>query len=85
MSARGRAARRDANEPEIVRALQAVGCDVWRVSGPGLPDLLVRRAGRLYAFEVKTGRGRRTAAQEQSDWPILRSVNDALYAVAHYQ
>jgi hypothetical protein len=77
----GQSRRRDAVEPDIVRALRAVGCEVWRVSGPGLPDLLVRRHGVLYAFEVKSGRGRRTEAQESSQFPIIRSVSDALAAV----
>ena len=41
MSLHRRAAKRDAAEPDIVSALEALGCVVWRVSGKGLPDLIV--------------------------------------------
>ena len=47
------AARRDANEGEIVRALEKVGCDVVRLD---FCDLLVGRRGRNYLLEVKDGR-----------------------------
>ena len=34
--------KRDANEPEIIAALEAVGASVWQLpTGQGLPDLLV--------------------------------------------
>lgn len=71
-------ARRDAIETPIVQALRAVGADVTRVSGKGAPDLLVRYRGRLAAFEVKTAKGDRTAAQTETQWPIVRSVEEAL-------
>ena len=47
------AARRDANEGEIVRALEKAGCDVVRLD---FCDLLVGRRGRNYLLEVKDGR-----------------------------
>lgn len=53
MIRRGRAKRRDDNEPQIVAALQAVGAGVQRLDGPGLPDLLVGYRGRLLLIEVK--------------------------------
>jgi Holliday junction resolvase len=81
MSARGRAARRDVNEKPIVDALRAIGAHVTRISGEGAPDLLVRVRGRLYAFEVKSGSGKRTAAQQDSQWPVIRSVDEALRSV----
>ena len=46
------AKRRDENEPEIVKALLAVGCLVER-NEPPLPDLTVGRHSRLYWLEVK--------------------------------
>jgi Holliday junction resolvase len=77
----GQSRRRDANEPAIVAALEAVGAQVTRISGKGAPDLLVRRAGRLWAFEVKGKTGIRTAAQVATEWPVVRSVDDALKAI----
>ena len=43
--------RRDANEPEIVQALEAAGCTVIRLDPF---DLLVGRAGVTLMLEVKT-------------------------------
>jgi hypothetical protein len=47
---RGRDAKRDSNEAQIVRDLQRVGAMVWRLSRPC--DLLVRFAFRLYLLDV---------------------------------
>lgn len=74
----GQTRRRDANEGVIVAALRAVGAEVWPISGAGAPDLLVRYRGRCYGLEVKTAQGRRTRAQVVSQWPIVRSVGEAL-------
>lgn len=41
MSIHRQAAKRDANEPEIIAALKAAGCSVQQLSGKGIPDLLV--------------------------------------------
>lgn len=41
MSINRRAARRDENEAEIIKALRAGGCLVAQVSGEGVPDLIV--------------------------------------------
>jgi Holliday junction resolvase len=71
-------ARRDAIEKPIVQALRAVGADVTRVSGKGAPDLLVRYKGRIAVFEVKSAKGDRTVAQDETKWPIVRSVEEAL-------
>lgn len=51
------AAKRDANEPEIVDALTRAGAVVYRLSGSGLPDLLVGFRGDTYLLEVKAARG----------------------------
>ena len=77
----GQARRRDVIEGEIVRALEQVGAQVTRLSGRGAPDLLVRRAGKLYAFEVKSTVGKRTKAQQETGWQIVRSINEALKAI----
>lgn len=77
----GQTRRRDIAEKPIVEALQAVGAHVTRISGKGAPDLLVRFRGRLYAFEVKALKGKRTDAQRETQWPIVRCVDDALAAI----
>lgn len=73
--------RRDANEKAIVEALEALGAQVWRISGFGLPDLLCARQGRFYALEIKTAKGAKTKAQADIPWPIVRSVAEALEAL----
>ena len=77
----GQARKRDRNEAEIVDALRAIGAHVTRISGPGAPDLLVRYAGRDYGLEVKGKRGKRTKAQERSQWPLIVTIDQALEAV----
>lgn len=47
------AARRDGNEDAIVTALQAAGATVAKLSGDGIPDLLVEYLGVLRLVEVK--------------------------------
>jgi hypothetical protein len=81
----GQARRRDTAEKGIRAALEALGCDVTPLSGKGAPDLLVRvpgaSGGRCIGLEVKSKGGRRTEAQEETNWPIVRTVGDALAAV----
>lgn len=90
MSRRGLArlnAKRDLNEAEIVQALKAQGFFVARISGKGISDLLVAKAGGfLRIAEVKNpqGKNRETEAQKQfrAAYPgppiiTLRSVEDA--------
>ena len=74
----GQARRRDQNEAAIVQALQQLGASVTKISGDGAPDLLVAHRGRLFAFEVKSATGTRTRAQAESQWPIVRSIDEAL-------
>jgi hypothetical protein len=73
------AAKRDGNEAEIIRALRDVGAEVWPLSGPGRPDVLVLFRGRFYAGEIKTANGR--LRPTQGAFPIWRSVDDALQAI----
>lgn len=81
------AAKRDANEPEIVAALEAAGCGVWRINQGGIPDLLVVRAGVIYLLEVKNEfTGRLTAAQKRNlerglPFQIVTHPFEALHAV----
>ncbi len=77
----GQVRRRDANEKPIRAALAAVGATTTQVSGKGAPDLLIRFRGRVYAVEVKSQKGTRTEAQEDTQWPIIRSVEDALKTI----
>lgn len=52
-----RAAKRDANHAEIVKALRAIGVKVLDLGavGNGCPDLLVGCQGRLTLLEIKDG------------------------------
>jgi hypothetical protein len=84
--------RKDANQPEIVQALEAIGCSVWVMHQPC--DLLVGRntplGQRAYLLEVKNlkGRGKRlTPAQVEfrKSWKgpfaIVTSPEQAIAAV----
>jgi len=77
----GQTRRRDSVEKPIVDALRALGAHVTPISGKGAPDLLCRFRGHLWAFEVKSGKGKRTEAQEQSQWPVIRTVDEAIELV----
>ena len=88
MSLHRRNPRRDANEAEIMAALQAIGVKVWPISGEGIPDLLCLRGGRFYLLECKTRSGRVTDAQARffeavGDAPayIVKSAEEALEAL----
>lgn len=81
MSGRGpQRNRRDANEPEIVQALEAYGFTVRRIDVP--VDLLIGRKGRTWIAEIKREGGKLTPAQERfkaawsGNWIVLRSVED---------
>ncbi len=81
----GQSRRRDSNEKAIVEALRKLGAHVTIISGEGAPDVLVRLAsmpaGLCWGFEMKSEKGKRTTAQKVSEWPILRSVDEALNAI----
>jgi hypothetical protein len=57
------AAKRDANEDPIVTALELKGWTVFKLSSPGIPDLLCIRRGRVVLLEVKTPKGELEPAQ----------------------
>lgn len=81
----GQTRRRDSNEDVIVQALQAVGVLVWRISAPGLPDLLSFYKGVWRPLEVKRGRASLTPQQREvyakAPFPIVTSVDEAYLAV----
>lgn len=56
------ARKRDANEKDIVRALEAAGASVTRLGDPGVPDLLVGYQGATFLLEVKLPLEDRAAA-----------------------
>jgi hypothetical protein len=88
MSLHRRAAKRDANEYDIVDAFRAAGCSVEFLSRRGCPDLLIGCCGRDMLVEVKGYAGQLT--DEQIEWHrawrgsvpvIVRSVDDVLALV----
>lgn len=88
MSRNRYAARRDGNEPQIVAALEAAGCDVLR--GQDV-DLIAGRAGSSYLLEVKRpGRAtesrirpiqKRLRESWRGQYAIVTTVDEALRAV----
>jgi hypothetical protein len=87
------AARRDNNEAAIVVALQQCGCSVWRLSGKGLPDLLVGRARQNYLLEIKNPETGGELTDDQVYWHqtwrgqviSVWTVDEALIAVGAIQ
>lgn len=89
------AAARDANEPDIVEALETVGASVQRLSDRGVPDLLVCFRGALFLLEVigdaKAKKYRKTGGLTPDQvawherWPgrvaLVRTTDEALQAV----
>ena len=83
------AARTDANQREIIAALEAVGASVFpsfRLGG-GFPDLVVGFRGATYLLEVKTPTGRLTPAEERffAQWrghaAVVHDAEEALRAI----
>lgn len=85
MSLNRYAKRRDANEPEIIEALEKAGCTVHRLDTPC--DLLVGKGARNFLVEVKVPGGRLTRQQKDfiRDWRgqirIVESAEEALELV----
>jgi hypothetical protein len=85
-----RAARRDANEGDIIKAMRAEGAYVKVINDEGLFDLLVSYRGETLMVEVKDGAkppsARRLTDAEQKfhdEWPgdnlyIVNSVEEAI-------
>lgn len=87
MSINRRAAKRDANEGEIVEALEGIGCSVLKLSGAGIPDLACYFRSTWYLLDVKGKHGRLTEDQTWSEdispdaVKIVRSPEQALEAI----
>lgn len=84
------AAKRDANEPEIIKALRKIGCLVEQLNGTNIPDLLVIYSGTVHLMEVKDGKAKLTEGQER--WhcqsalhgvsvDVVRTVEEAINLV----
>jgi hypothetical protein len=85
-----RAAKRDANEAEIVEALTRCGATVVRLSQKGVPDLLVGYGGMTFLAEVKSATGKLSAEQGafQNRWNgmdvvVLRGADEAVSWVSN--
>ena len=84
MSINRRAAKRDANEREIIDALESVGASVEQLDKF---DLVVGYRGINYLLEVKDIGGRLTASQRKysDEWrgqyAIVWTVEEALQAI----
>lgn len=68
-----RAAKTDANQAEIVKALRAAGATVQSLAavGQGVPDLLVGIRGQTLLIEVKDGKrppSERRLTPDQLEW-----------------
>lgn len=70
--------KRDRNEPAIVKALNECGAITYRLSGAGLPDLLVGWMGGWLLLEVKAPKGRM-----QPDQVIFHATAKALGLPCH--
>lgn len=81
------AARRDLNEPQIMKALEWADCSVKRINMKGVADLLVGINGVNLLLETKSKRGTLTPAQEEfkASWhghyAVVRSIEEALEEV----
>jgi hypothetical protein len=85
-----RAARRDDNEQDIIKAMRAEGAYVKQINDEGLFDLLVSYRGETLLIEVKDGAkppsARRLTEAElkfHEEWPgsdlfIITSVEEAI-------
>ena len=84
MSLNRYAKRRDANEPAIIQALEAIGCTVLRLDHP---DMVVGYRGQNYLLECKIAKGALKPSQIllRDNWrgqfAIVRSPEEAIKAV----
>lgn len=86
MSVNRWAAKRDGNEKPIRQALEAVGVQVWKVSGKNLPDLLCLFQGRWVPLAVKMPKGGLTEHERKGvRWPLVRTIHEAFTALGLHQ
>ena len=83
-------AKTDANQPDIIAALETIGATVQPLrDGEGTPDLLVGFRGNNFLLEVKTDDG--TLNRKQEKWhrtwrgrvAVVRSPEEACRVVTH--
>lgn len=93
MTSKRWSAKRDANEPEIVSVLEALGCAVERQEpGGGKPDLRVTepRKSRVILIEVKMPGAKLNAKQKDyharsaETIHIVRSIREAINLISYY-
>ncbi|RSN88691.1 PDDEXK family nuclease [Acinetobacter nosocomialis] len=90
-----RAAKVDANQTEIVKALRQVGASVQSLAstGKGCPDLLVGFRGTNYLMEIKDGQKVKSARKlttDQIEWHeswrgkvfVVESTDQALEVIS---
>ena len=58
--------RSDNNQNEIVKALEAIGCDVFKIDRP--VDLLVGYRSRNFLIECKNKKGKNKLTEFQEKW-----------------
>ncbi len=88
------AAKTDANQTSIVKALRSVGCTVQTLAavGNGCPDILVGFRGSNYLMEIKDGDkvpSKRRLTPDQVEWHrqwfgkavVIKSIDEALEAL----
>lgn len=85
------AARIDANQADIVKALRGVGATVWSAAALGndFPDLIVGFNGENVLMEVKNPERGKRAAEQHDDWHarwsgrvvVVWTVDEALEAI----
>ena len=77
--------RTDHNQNEIVKALEQIGCTVYKIGRP--LDLLVGYRQRCYILEAKSKTGKKTPFQEKffKEWKgqrdIVRTAEEAIAVV----
>ena len=78
-----RAAKIDANQTDIVKALLKSGCTVVSLAavGKGCPDLLVGKLGNNVLIEIKDGRKPPSARTLTDQQVIFRANWEGQYAV----
>lgn len=80
-------AKRDANEPEIVKAFERLNCKVVKLSMRDIPDLLVSVCKTNVLVEVKDEKAKLKPGQElfHKEWPshvyVVRNVVEVVALV----
>jgi hypothetical protein len=85
------AAKVDANQTQVVSALEAAGASVQSLAklGRGCPDILVAFRGSNHVMEIKNPKGKNKVSDDQTKWHIswrapvhiVRTPDEALRAI----